>query len=57
MPGTSERKRPLARRTFSIFELIDALATALDAIFWEAARNGTLTHLEDAAAGRAFAVH
>jgi HD-GYP domain-containing protein (c-di-GMP phosphodiesterase class II) len=32
MPGNSERKRQPTRRTFSIFELIDALATALDAI-------------------------
>lgn len=32
MPGNSERKRPSSRRTYSIFELIDALATALDAI-------------------------
>lgn len=32
MLGPSKRKRTTSRRTFSIFELIDALATALDAI-------------------------
>ena len=32
MPMNPERKRPRTRRKFSIFELIDALATALDAI-------------------------
>jgi HD-GYP domain-containing protein (c-di-GMP phosphodiesterase class II) len=32
MPRTAQRKRQPTRRAFSIFELVDALATALDAI-------------------------